>query len=156
MRWVLRLGVLLAAVVLGRELWSRQLQLTAASGDLDHQRADIDAAETEIDALDGAIDESETRLRDLDYQIGAIERQHPTGIPQSVYPAYAQLVADQNEAVARHNELVARQHALHGEYKLQVDRHNARVAAANSFARDSGPCAMLPEWARLGACRDGD
>jgi hypothetical protein len=156
MRWIVRLAVLVAAVVLGRQLWDRQVDLMAAREDLDGQRADIGAAESEIDALDVAIDQSEAGLRDLDSRIGAIERKYPGGIPQAVYPAYAQLVAEQNAAVAKHNDLDARQHALHGDYRARVDRHNAGVAAANSFARDSGPCAMLPEWARPGACRVGE
>lgn len=156
MRWIVRLAVLLAAVVLGRQLWDRQAVLLAAKQDLDHQRADIDAAETEIDGLDRAIDESEARLRDLDWKIGGIEREYTRGIPPSIYGEYSRLVAEQNDEVAKHNDLVSRQHALHGDYTMRVDRHNARVAAANSRTSDSSPCAILPEWLRPAACRSGE
>ena len=156
MRWIVRLAVLVLAVVLGRQLWDRQVALTEARQDLDHQRAEIDAAESEIDGLDRAIDESEGRLRDLDWKIGGIEREYPNGIPPGVYAEYSRLVAEQNDAVAKHNDLVSRQHALHGDYTLRVDRHNTRVAAANSITRENGPCAMLPGWLRPAACRNDE
>ena len=153
MRWIVRLAALAAALVLGRQLWDRQLEMQAAREDLAGQRAGIESAEREIDELDRSIDDSEAELRDRASRIAEIEGEYPGGIPASVHPSYAALVAEHNAAVARHNELVAREHELHGDYKRRVDRHNDRVASANALATRGAPCAMLPAWLRMGACR---
>jgi predicted nucleic acid-binding Zn-ribbon protein len=153
MRLIIRLVVLLAGIALARELWSRHVQVVAATQDLDRKRADIEAAESAIDVLDHSIDQSEARLRELSSDISAIERRYPAGIPEAVYPEYSRLVAEHNDAVTRHNDLVTRQGELQGTYAMRVEDHNARVAAANSLATVSTTCAMLPEWLRRSACQ---
>ena len=118
--------------------------------------ADCNPTETELDATDRDIDDAESRVRDLDAQITAIEHDHPGGIPASIRPEYTRLVQEHNDAVALHNDLVARQRRLSDEYKAQVDRHNARVADANAYAAASGPCSFLPSWIRTRVCSETD
>jgi hypothetical protein len=154
MRWIVRLAVLGAAFLVGRQLWTRALAVQEARRDLDGQRAGIEAAEREIDALDPEIDASEAELGELAARIDAIEREHPDGIPAGLHPAYAALVAEHNQAVARHNDLVSRQRQLHGDYERRVDRHNARVASANSLTTREMTCAALTGWMRPGWCDD--
>src|SRR5262249_59011375 len=78
------------------------------------------------------------------------------GFPATLRPEYERLGAEHNDAVALHNTLIARQRRLNDEYKAQVDRHNARVAEANSYAAASGPCSFLPAWIRTRVCGEGD
>src|SRR5215470_12425052 len=156
MRWVVRLIVLALAIGAFREARDRQQTAIAIGEDLNDQRLGLAAAETELDATDRDIDDAESRVRDLDAQITAIEHDHPGGIPASIRPEYTRLVQEHNDAVALHNDLVARQRRLNDEYKAQVDRHNARVAEANAYAAASGPCSFLPAWIRTRVCGDGD
>ncbi len=154
MRWLLRLAVLVAAVVLGQQLWERQRELLAARQDLDLQTATIESTEGALDDLDRAIDQSEARLRDMESQIAATEREYPRGIPQDVYAGYSALVAAHNEAIVAHNQLVARHDELRGEYRTRVDQHNARVAEANSMIARATGCGILPAWLRPQVCDD--
>src|SRR5436190_1916420 len=128
MRWLVRLIVLALAIAAVREMRHRQQKVVAIGEDLNDQRRGIAAAETELDATDRTIDDAESRVRELDARITAIEHEHPGGIPDSIRPEYARLVAEHNDAVALYNDLVARQRRLNDDYKAQVDRHNARVA----------------------------
>ena len=156
MRWLVRLIVLALAVAALREMRHRQQKVVAIGEDLNDQRRGIEAAETELDATDGRIDNAESRVRELDARITAIEHEHPGGIPDSIRPEYARLLAEHNDAVAFHNDLVARQRRLNDGYKAQVDRHNARVAEANAYAAASGPCSFLPVWLRARLCGEPD
>jgi chromosome segregation ATPase len=155
-RWLVRLIFLALAVGAFRELHDRQQRLAAIGGDLGAQRRRIDAAETALDAIDRSIDDAESRVRQLDGQITAIEHDHPGGIPGSIKPDYTRLIEEHNEAVALHNDLVARQRRLNEEYKAQVDRHNAGVADANAYAAASRPCSLLPTWIRTRVCAETD
>ena len=139
MRWLVRLIVLALAIAAVREMRHRQQKVVAIGEDLNDQRRGIAAAETELDA-----------------RITAIEHEHPGGIPDSIRPEYARLVAEHNDAVALYNDLVARQRRLNDDYKAQVDRHNARVADANTYAAASGPCSFLPVWLRARICGETD
>jgi len=152
MRWVVRLIVLALAVGAIREARDRQHTAIAIGEDLNDQRRGLAVAETELDATDRDIGDAESRVRDLDGRITAIEHDHPDGIPASIRPEYTRLVQEHNDAVALHNDLVARQRRLNDEYKEQVDRHNARVADANEYAAASGPCSFLPSWIRIHVC----
>jgi len=156
MRWVVRLIVLALAVGAFREARDRQQKAIAIGEDLNGQRRGLAAAETELDATDRDIDDAESRVRELDAQITAIEHDHPGGIPASIRPEYTRLVQEHNDAVALHNDLVARQRRLNDEYKAEVDRHNARVADANAYAAASGPCSFLPSWIRTRVCSETD
>ena len=103
------------------------------------------------------LEPGQERRADLeDARITAIEHEHPGGIPDSIRPEYARLVAEHNDAVALYNDLVARQRRLNDDYKAQVDRHNARVADANTYAAASGPCSFLPVWLRARICGETD
>lgn len=156
MRWLVRLIVLALAVGALREVRARQQHFASFGEDLDEQRRGIAPAETELDANDRSIDDAESRVRELDAQISAIEHDHPGGIPASIEPEYTRLIQEHNDAVATHNDLVARQHRLNDDYKAQVDRHNARVADANAYAAASGPCSLLPSWIRTRVCTETD
>ncbi len=156
MRWLVRLIVLALAVAVLREMRHRQQKVVAIGEDLNDQRRGIEAAETELDATDRWIDNAGSRVRELDARITAIEHEHPGGIPDSIRPEYARLVAEHNDAVMLHNDLVARQRRLNDGYKAQVDRHNARVAEANAYAAASGPCSFLPVWLRARLCGEPD
>ena len=156
MRWLVRLIVLALAVAALREMRHRQQKVVAIGEDLNDQRRGIEAAETELDATDRWIDNAGSRVRELDARITAIEHEHPGGIPDSIRPEYARLVAEHNDAVMLHNDLVARQRRLNDGYKAQVDRHNARVAEANAYAAASGPCSFLPVWLRARLCGEPD
>ena len=155
-RWLVRLIVLALAVAAVREMRHRQQKVVAIGEDLNDQRRGIEAAETELDASDRSIDNTESRVRELDARITAIEHEHPGGIPDSMHPEYARLVAEHNDAVALHNDLVARQRRLNDDYKAQVDHHNARVGEANAYAAASGPCSFLPIWLRARVCGETD
>jgi len=120
--------------------------------DLQDQRGEIDAAETEMDATDRSTDDAAERVKDLDAQISAIEREHPDGVSGSARPEYDRLIAERNDAAAIYNDLIGRQRRLHDDYRAQVDRHNERVADANSYAAGIGPCGLLPEWLRARFC----
>src|SRR5438876_11272592 len=144
MRWLVRLIVLALAIAAVREMPPRQQKEGAIGEDLNDQRRGIAEAETEIDANDRTIDDAESRVRELDARITATEHEHPGGIPDSIRPEYARLVAEHNDAVALYNDLVARQRRLNDDYKAQVDRHNARLAGANAYAAASGPCSFRP------------
>ena len=156
MRWLVRLIALGLAVGAGREVHDRQQKLAAIGEDLGAQRRRIAAAETALDAIDRSIDDAESHVRQLDVQITAIERDHPGGIPGSVKPDYTRLIEEHNDAVALHNDLVARQRRLNEEYNAQVDRHNTGVADANAYAAASRPCALLPSWMRTRVCAETD
>ena len=156
MRWLVRLIVLALAVAAVREMRHRQQKVVAIGEGLNDQRRGIKAAETELDATDRSIDDAESRVRELDAGITAIEHEHPGGIPDSIRSEYARLVAEHNDAVALHNDLIARQRRLNDDYKAQVDRHNARVADANAYAAASGPCSFLPVWLRARVCGETD
>src|SRR5499426_269247 len=156
MRWVVRLIVLVLAVGAIREARHRQQTAIAIGEDLNDQRRGLATAETELDATDRDIDDAESRVRELDAQITAIEHDHPSGIPASIRPEYTRLVQEHNDAVALHNDLVARQRRLNDDYKAHVDRHNARVADANAYAAASGPCSFLPAWIRARVCGETD
>ena len=156
MRWFVRLIVLALAVAAVREMRHRQLKVVAIGEDLNEQRRGIEAVETELDSTDRSIDDAESRVRELDARITAIEHEHPGGIPDSIRPEYVRLVAEHNDAVALHNDLVARQRRLKDDYKAQVDRHNARVGEANAYAAASGPCSFLPVWLRARVCSETD
>src|SRR6266403_601509 len=149
MRWLVRLIVLALAIAAVREMRHRQQKVVAIGEDLNDQRRGIAAAETELDATDRTIDDAESRVRELDARITAIEHEHPGGIPDSIRPEYARLIAE-------HNDAVARQRRLNDDYKAQVDRHNARVADANTYAAASGPCSFLPVWLRARICGETD
>jgi hypothetical protein len=155
-RWLVRLIVLALAVGAFRQMRDRQQHFAALGEDLEEQRHGIAAAETELDANDRSIDDAESRVRELDAQITAIEHDHPGGIPASIEPEYTRLIQEHNDAVAMHNDLVARQRRLNDDYKAQVDRHNARVADANAYAAASGPCSLLPSWIRTRVCSETD
>jgi len=156
MRWLVRLTVLALAIGAIRGMHERQQRLIAIGADLGAQSQGIDAAEAELDANDNAIDDAESRVRELDVQITAMEREHPGGIPGSLKPEYTELIQQRNDAVANHNDLVARQRRLNDDYKAQVDRHNGRVAEANAYAAVSGPCSLLPAWVRDRVCSETD
>jgi septal ring factor EnvC (AmiA/AmiB activator) len=156
MRWAVRLIVLALAVGAFREARDRQQKAIAIGEDLNDQRRGLATAETELDATDRDIDDAESRVRELDAQITAIEHDHPGGIPASIGPEYTRLIQEHNDAVATHNDLVARQGRLNDDYKAQVDRHNARVADANAYAAESGPCSLLPSWIRTRVCSETD
>jgi septal ring factor EnvC (AmiA/AmiB activator) len=156
MRWLVRLIVLALAVAAIREMRDRQQKVIAIGEDLNDQRRGIEAAETEIDASERSIDDAESRVQELDARIDALEHEHPGGVPASLRPEYTRLVEEHNDAVALHNNLVARQRRLNDEYKAQVDRHNARVAEANSYAAASGPCSLVPGWIRTRVCGESD
>src|SRR5437879_7351170 len=156
MRWLVRLIVLALAVAALREMRHRQQKVVAIGEDLNDQRRGIEAAETELDATDRWIDNAGSRVRELDARITAIEHKHPGGIPDGIRPEYARLVAQHNDAVMLHNDLVARQRRLNDGYKAQVDRHNAGVANANAYAAASGPCSFLPVWLRARICGETD
>jgi phage-related tail protein len=156
MRWIVRLIVLALAVGATYEMLDRQQRVLAIGEDLEVQRNGIDAAESKLDATNRSIDQAESRVHELDAQITAIERAHPGGIPASIEADYARLIEKHNYAVAEHNDLVARQRRLNGQYNVQVDRHNARVADANTYAAASGPCSFLPSWVRTRVCAETD
>ncbi len=156
MRWLIRLIVLALAVGGIREMRDRQQKLVAIGDDLNDQRRGIDAAERELDATDRSLDDAESRVRELDVQITAMERDHPGGIPASTRPEYTRLIEEHSDAVALQNDLVSRQRHLNDEYNAQVDRHNARVADANAYAAASGPCSFLPGWIRTRVCAETD
>src|SRR5947208_10652811 len=155
-RWLVRLIVLALAVAAVREMRHRQQKVVAIGEDLNDERRGIEAAETELDASDRSIDNTESRVRELDARITAIEHEHPGGIPDSIHPEYARLVAEHNDAVALHNEHVARQQRLHDDHKAQDDHPNARVGEANAYAAASGPCSFLPIWLRARVCGETD
>lgn len=155
-RWLVRLIVLALAVAAVREMRHRQQKVVAIGEDLNDKRRGIEAAETELDATDRTIDDAESRVRELDARITAIEHEHPGGIPDSIRPEYARLLAEHNDAVALHNDLIARQRRLNDDYKAQVDHHNARVGEANAYAAASGPCSFLPVWLRARICGETD
>jgi hypothetical protein len=113
-------------------------------------------AETDLDATDRSLDDAESRVRELDVRITAMERDHPGGIPGSTKPDYLQLIQEHNDAVALYNDLVGRQRRLNDEYKAQVDHHNARAADANAYAAAIGPCSFLPGWIRIRICAETD
>jgi hypothetical protein len=156
MCWLVRLIVLALAVAAIREMRDRQQQLAVIGEDLNDQRRGLSAAEAELDATDRSIDDAESRVRELDARITAIEHEHPGGIPADVHPEYTRLIQEHNDAVALHNDLVARQRRVNDDYKAQVDRHNARVADANAYAAASGPCSFLPTWIRARVCGETD
>ena len=156
MRWLVRLIVLALAVAAVREMRHRQQKVVAIGEDLNDQRRGIKAAETELDATGRSIDDAESRVRELDARITAIEHEHPGGIPDSIRSDYARLVAEHNDAVAVHNDLDARQRRLNDDYKGQVDRHNARVTEANAYAAASAPCSFLPVWLRARVCGESN
>src|SRR5438552_12996418 len=85
MRWLVRLIVLVLAVAAVREMRHRQQKVVAIGEDLNEQRRGIEAAETELDASDRSIDNTESRVRELDARITAIEHEHPGGIPDSMH-----------------------------------------------------------------------
>jgi septal ring factor EnvC (AmiA/AmiB activator) len=152
MRWIVRLAVLAIAFAAVREIQHRREVVVGMGDDLRDQRRAIDDAEAEMDSTDRSTDDAEQRLRELDARITAIEREHPGGVSGSDRPEYERLVAERNDAAAIYNELIGRQRRLHDDYKAQVDRHNERVADANSYAAGIGPCALLPEWLRARVC----
>src|SRR2546428_14165261 len=156
MRWLVRLLVLALAIAAVREMRHRQQKVVAIGEDLNDQRRGSGAAGTELGAPDRTIDDAESCVRELDARITAIEHEHPGGIPDSIRPEYARLVAEHNDAVALYNDLVARQRRLNDDYKAQVDRHNARVGEANAYAATSGPCSFLPVWLRARVCGETD
>ena len=154
MRWVVRLAVLALAFAAVREVHQRREVLVGMGDDLRDQRRAIDAAEGEMDETDRSTDDAAERVRELDAQITAMEREHPDGAWGSARPEYERLVAERNDAAAVYNELIGRQRRLHDDYKAQVDRHNERVADANSYAAGIGPCSLLPEWLRTRVCSE--
>jgi phage-related tail protein len=154
MRWIIRLAVLAIAFAVVREIQYRREILVSMGDDVRDQRRAIDAAETEMDATDRSTDDAEERVKELDAQITAIEREHPEGVSGSARPEYERLVAERNDAAAIYNDLIGRQRRLHDDYKEQVDRHNERVAGANSYAAGIGACSLLPEWLRARVCRE--
>ena len=154
MRWVVRLAVLALAFAAVREVHQRREILVGMGDDLRDQRRAIDAAEGEMDETDRSTDDAAERVRELDAQITAMEREHPDGVWGSARPEYERLVAERNDAAAVYNELIGRQRRLHDDYKAQVDRHNERVADANSYAAGIGPCSLLPEWLRARVCSE--
>ena len=154
MRWVVRLAVLALAFAAVREIHQRREVLVSMGDDLRDQRRAIDAAEGEMDETDRSTDDAAERVRELDAQITAMEREHPDGVWGSARPEYERLVAERNDAAAAYNELIGRQRRLHDDYKAQVDRHNERVADANSYAAGIGPCSLLPEWLRTRVCSE--
>jgi len=152
MRWIIRLAVLAIAFAVVREIQYRREILVSMGDDVRDQRRAIDAAETEMDATDRSTDDAEERVKELDAQITAIEREHPEGVSGRARPEYERLVAERNDAAAIYNDLIGRQRRLHDDYKAEVDRHNERVADANSYAAGIGPCGLLPEWLRARFC----
>ena len=154
MRWIVRLAVLAIAFAAVREIQQRREVLVSMGDDLRGQRRAIDDAETEMDSTDRSTDDAEQRVKELDAQITAMEREHPDGVWGSARPEYERLVAERNDAAAIYNDSVARQRRLHDDYKAQVDRHNERVADANSYAAGIGPCGLLPEWLRARFCHE--
>jgi septal ring factor EnvC (AmiA/AmiB activator) len=156
MRWLARLVVVVLAVSAARELHERQQKVLAIGADLGQQRRGIETAEAELDATDRSIDDAASHVRELDAQITAIEHEHPGGIPASVKAEYTELIQRHNDAVAMHNDLIGRQRRLNDEYQAQVDRHNALVADANTYAAAGGPCSLLPAWLRTRVCGESD
>jgi chromosome segregation ATPase len=151
MRWIARIVLVGLAVIGGQKLWERQMAAERAVTALASDRRGIGESEAQLDELDRAIDESETRLRELDGKITSVEAEHPGGIPASIHPEYARLVAAHNQAVAEHNALVARHTALRSEYTARVDRHNAHVEDANE-SQNAIFCSLLPDWLRARGC----
>ena len=154
MRWIVRLAVIVIAVAAVREIQHRREVVARMGEDVLDQRRAIDDAETEMDATDRSTDDAEARVKELDAQITAIEREYPNGVSGSARPEYERLVAERNDAAAIYNDLIGRQRRLHDDYKAQVDRHNERVADANSYAAGIGPCGLLPEWLRARVCSE--
>src|SRR5438477_606977 len=149
MRWLVRLIVLALAIAAVREMRHRQQKVVAIGEDLNDQRRGIEAAETELDASDRSIDNTESRVRELDARITAIEHEHPGGIPDSMHPEYARLVAEHNDAVALHNDLVARVEVL-GDRSLFLgwgDGHETLLLLEEVRARcRCARCAGEPEY----------
>jgi hypothetical protein len=147
MRWIVRLVVLAALVVVAQRLCARQADLAAITDEFDNQRVGIERAETDLDALGKSIDEVAARLHELDVKVTAIERQYPSGIPQSEYADYSALLTARNDVAAQHDVLVSRQEAFAEDCRRRVDEHNARVEEANALARRSTPWAVaLDLW----------
>src|SRR5215470_694393 len=111
MRWLVRLIVLALAVAAIRQMRDRQQKVIAIGEDLNDQRRGIESAESELDASERSIDDAASRAQEHD---------HPGGIPADLRPGYSRLVEEHNDAVALHNNLVARQRRLNDEYKAQV------------------------------------
>ena len=139
MRRVFVTGGFVVGVVAAWATWQANHALMATERELASQRRDIGRAEAEIVALEHSIDDTQRRIRELAAEIDAIETAHPDGIPADVRPGYEDLVNRHNDLAAEHNRLVARHDALRASYAERVDKHNARVEAANE---------AVPEWLR--------
>src|SRR5689334_9741826 len=100
MRWIVRLAVLAIAFAAVREIQQRREVLVSMGDDLRGQRRAIDDAETEMDSTDRSTDDAEQRVKELDAQITAMEREHPDGVWGSARPEYERLVAERNDAAA--------------------------------------------------------
>jgi hypothetical protein len=145
MRWIIRLGVLAALVIVGRELQLRQTEVAAIAGRFDGQLLEIEQTEADLDALAREIDAAAGRLGGLDEEITAIERRHPRGIPRSKHGEYARLVAERNSVANEHNALISRHRSLADDYRQTVDRHNTGVEEANALARRSTPWSVAQD-----------
>jgi chromosome segregation ATPase len=139
MRRLFVTGGFVVGVIVAWATWQANHVLMATERELKDQRRDIGRAEAEIVALEHSIDETQRRIRALAAEIDAIETAHPDGIPRDVHPRYQDLVSRHNDLAAEHNRLVARHDALRASYAERVDKHNARVEAANE---------AVPGWLR--------
>jgi chromosome segregation ATPase len=157
MRWMLRLGVMVAVCIVGRELHLRQTEITAVASEVDQQRVAIAETEARIDALEREIDEKAARLTTLDAEIDRKERRHPRGIPRSEYPAYAALVEERNSVAGRRNVLIAHHREMASGYTHTVDAHNAGVDEIHALARRAAPTAAVKDlWRSLVDSVTGD
>jgi hypothetical protein len=157
MRWLVRVGVLLALGVVAYQVRARQIELATLSGEFAEQERALQRAETDIGDVDGEVAASAAALRALDAHLTAIEREYPDGIPADEYAEYRRLVRERNAAARDHNAVIARHQALMRDYEQGVERYNTGVAQANDLAGHSGPGSVARQlWNDLVASVAGE
>jgi len=139
MRWLVRVGVLVAVAAVAYQVRLRQVELAALSGEFAEQERALQQTETAIEDVDGEVAASAAALRALDAHLSAIEREYPDGIPADEYAEYQRLVRERNAAARDHNAVIERHQALVRDYEQGVDRHNSGIAQANDLATRSTP-----------------
>jgi len=100
--------------------------------------ADNQKLEARLQQMEKDLAGSASQIEAVKAGIKAVEKANPRGIPEDKYAAYSRSVRYHNELVEAHNQKVAEQQVVHGDYSSRVDQFNGLVEEANSLAKKIG------------------
>jgi hypothetical protein len=146
--WVAAVFTILNVVLVGgQKLWHHgaQVKLATLKAQLDAKDREIKQREAELKTLSANSEQSTATITGLKARIQMIEGQYPSGIPQSIYHSYSELIDQCNSSVANHNLNIARYNSLYEDYTQRIEQYNTLVKEANAISKQvSGTWYVIP------------